>query len=139
MNLTPEYFKQGDLDNLDRLLGMVAIEIGTTHAVLEMPLKSSHLNILGSTHGGSVVALADTAAGYATYANLPDGAVGFTTMELKCNFVGAVGKGTLSCRAECIHRGRTTQVWDATVFEKSNAKKIAEYRCTQLIIYPKQQ
>lgn len=137
MNITPEAINQADKSNLAGLLGIVAVEIGKSHAVLEMPVKPVHLNIMGSIHGGSVVALADTTAGYATYANLPEGAHEFTTMELKCNFIRAAGNGTLSCRAESIHQGKTTQVWDASVFEKNSGKRVAAFRCTQLILYPK--
>src|SRR5262245_42498308 len=37
----------------------------------------------GYLHAATVIALADTLAGYGTIANLPDGAKGFTTIELK--------------------------------------------------------
>lgn len=139
MRFTPESINHGDRNNLPGLLGIVAVEIGESHAILEMPVKASHLNILGSVHGGSVVALADTAAGYATYANLPEKAEAFTTLELKCNFTRGVGEGTLQCRADCVHNGKRTQVWDATVIEKTTGKKIAAFRCTQFILYPREQ
>ncbi|MYB34861.1 MAG: PaaI family thioesterase [Gammaproteobacteria bacterium] len=138
MRFTPEFINNGDRNNLPGFLGMVAIEIGESSAILEMPIKTSHLNILKSVHGGSVVALADTAAGYATYANLPEDAEAFTTIELKCNFIRGVGEGILQCRADCIHKGRKTQVWDATVTEKTTGKRIAEFRCTQFILYPRE-
>jgi len=137
MMFTPEFVNNGDHDNLPGYLGIVAVEIGKEYAILEMPLRPSHLNILRSVHGGSIVSLADTTAGYATYANLPEKAEGFTTLELKCNFIRGVGKGTLQCRTDCIHKGNKTQVWDATVIEKSTGKKIAEFRCTQFILYPR--
>lgn len=137
MERTPDFFRAADRDNLPGFLDILPVEIGRDHAVLEMPIRPDHLNLLGSVHGGSVVALADTAAGYGTYANLPDGAEGFATIELKCNFIRATGDGTLNCRAKCVHQGKTTQVWDATVFEKAGGRKIAEFRCTQIILYPK--
>lgn len=138
MRFTPEFINNQDKNNLSGILGIVAIEIGESHAVLEMPIKGSHLNIMKSVHGGGIVALADTATGYATYANLPEEAEAFTTLELKCNFIRGVGKGTLQCRADCIHKGKMTQVWDATVIEKTTGKKVAEFRCTQFILYPRE-
>ena len=39
-------------------------------------------------------------------------------------------------RAEPLHLGRTTQVWDATITNATTDRTMASYRCTQLIIYP---
>jgi uncharacterized protein (TIGR00369 family) len=87
----------------------------------------------GYLHAGAIVALADTACGYGCFAFLPEGGTGFTTIELKTNFLGTAREGTLECEALRVHGGRTTQVWDATV--RREAKTIALFRCTQLILY----
>ena len=50
----------------------------------------------GYLHAASVVALADTSCGYGCVAALPEGASGFTTIELKSNFVGTTREGVLS-------------------------------------------
>lgn len=136
MNKHPEFFNTGDKNNLPGILGIVSVEIGSDYSIVEMEIQTLHLNVRGSVHGGSIVALADTAAGYGTYSNLSAQATGFTTLELKCNFIRAVDSGTLACRARRIHRGRTTEVWDSTVTHKQSGKKIGEFRCTQLILYP---
>jgi 1,4-dihydroxy-2-naphthoyl-CoA hydrolase len=67
-------------------------------------------------------------------ASLPAGATGFTTIELKTNFLGTALAGTLLCEAKRVHGGRTTQVWDATVTDESG-KTLALFRCTQLLLY----
>jgi uncharacterized protein (TIGR00369 family) len=89
----------------------------------------------GFLHAGAVVTLADTAAGYGTVAHLPDGASGFTTLELKANFVRAARHGVLTCTAEAMHLGRSTHVWDATVTADGDERPVALFRCTQLILY----
>jgi len=88
----------------------------------------------GYLHAASVILLADTAAGYATVAHLPDGAKGFTTIELKTNFLGTAKEGTMrtSCVAE--HLGRTTQVWSSAVVGP-NGKRLALFRCTQMVLW----
>ncbi len=91
----------------------------------------------GFLHAASVVALADTACGYATVNNLPQGAKGFTTIELKTNFIGTTLKDDVICVARLVHKGRTTQVWDAEVSSDGTGKKIAIFRCTQMILWPK--
>jgi 1,4-dihydroxy-2-naphthoyl-CoA hydrolase len=88
-------------------------------------------------HAASVVALADTLCGFGCFHNRPEGARGFTTIELKTNFLGSALDGTLSCEARLQHGGRTTQVWDATVRDGAG-KVIALFRCTQLILYPRE-
>ena len=80
-----------------------------------------------------MVALADTACGYGCMASFPHGANGFTTVELKTNFLRTATDGTLECEARMAHGGRTTQVWDATV--RHDGKEIALFRCTQLVLY----
>ena len=57
-------------------------------------------------HAGSIVTLADTSCGYGCFANLPEGATGFTTIELKCNHLGTALEGTIVSRATpCISAG----------------------------------
>ena len=85
----------------------------------------------------TVVGLADTACGLATRALLPDGAAGFTTIELKSNFLGTVREGRIATVATNAHAGRTTQVWDAVVSEPASGKTIALFRCTQSVLWPR--
>lgn len=96
-----------------------------------------HLAPNGFLHAASVIALADTLCGYATVANMPAGATGFTTIELKSNFLGTARSGGVRSVAQPLHRGRTTQVWDATVRGEACDSVIALFRCTQMILWPK--
>ncbi len=91
----------------------------------------------GFLHGGAVVSLADTCAGVACLANLPSDAVGYTTIELKSNFLGTARDGTIACCATAVHLGRSTHVWDAEVTHVESGKTIAVFRCTQIILYAK--
>ncbi len=108
---------------------------GTLHA--ELPLRPEVMAANGFLHAGTIVSLADTAAGFGCIAHLPAGAENFTTVELKTNHVGTARDGTVSCVATLVHGGRTTQVWDATVTHVESGKTIAYYRCTQMILYPR--
>ena len=68
---------------------------------------------------------------------LPQGAAGFTTLELKANFLGTAQEGAIFCRARPSHLGRTTQVWDAEVTIEGTEKRIALFRCTQMVLWPR--
>lgn len=121
------------------LPGHIGIEItavseGRVEAALDV--RSIHLAPNGFLHAATVVALADTATGYGCARSLPTGATGFTTAELKANFLGTARTGTLRCVASLLHGGRTTQVWDAVVSDESG-KELAVFRCTQIVLWPR--
>lgn len=100
-------------------------------------VKQHHLAPNTFLHAASVVALADSACGYGCVISRPEGALNFTTIELKANFLGTARDGAVMCEARLVHGGRTTQVWDATVTNEASGKAIALFRCTQMILYPK--
>lgn len=91
----------------------------------------------GSLHAGTVTSLADTCCGYGTVRSLPAGASGFTTVELKNKLLGTVRDGIVIRAAHPVHKGRTTQVWDAEVRRGSDDAVIACFRNTPLILWPK--
>ena len=84
-----------------------------------------------------MISLADSAAGFGCMASLPEGASGFTTIEIKSNHLGTARDGELVCTATVVHAGKSTQVWDAIVKNKATDQTIALFRCTQMILYPK--
>ena len=88
----------------------------------------------GYLHAASVIVLADTLCGYGTIAHLPDSAKGFTTLELKSNFLGTALQGVIRAEATAEHLGRTTHVWSATVFGPEG-RRLALFRCTQMVLY----
>lgn len=111
------------------------VEHGSVTASLKV--KQHHLAPNGYMHAGTVVTLADSACGYGCTASLPEGARTFTTVELKSNFLGTALEGTIVCEARLVHAGRSTQLWDAEVTHRDTGKRIALFRCTQMILYPR--
>ena len=129
-----EAFKQLGEGRLPGLIGIEVEEIERGHVRMRLPLRDELLAPNGYLHAGTVVALADSACGYGCIASLPDGATGFTTIELKTNFLATALDGTLHAESRRVHGGRTTQVWDATV-SGEEGKTLALFRCTQLLLY----
>jgi 1,4-dihydroxy-2-naphthoyl-CoA hydrolase len=132
---TPRDFKSfGD----GYLPGLVGVEIVTvTPALVEsrLAVRREVMAPNGFLHAASVIALADTSCGYGCVATLPEGASGFTTIELKANFMGTAREGAILCRATPVHLGRTTQVWDALVQAEGAERPIALFRCTQMVLW----
>ena len=122
---------------LPGLIGMEVVAVEGTRVTSRLVVRPELMAPIGYLHAATVIALADTTCGYGAWANLPDGASGFTTIELKSNFVGTAREGVVTCEAEMVHGGRSTQVWDARVTIEATGKAIALFRCTQLILYPR--
>lgn len=125
-------------DNLPGLLGLEWTEAVSGRVMGRMTVAKHHMAPNGFLHAASVIALADSACGYGCVVSLPQGASGFTTIELKSNFLGTVREGGgVACVASLVHGGRNTQVWDAVVTAEETGKTIALFRCTQIVLYPK--
>lgn len=135
--ISPDAFNRRGEPFLPGHLGITVTGVGDKSLNAEMEVRQLHLAPNGYLHAGSVVTLADTACGYATIANLPEGSVSFTTIELKSNFLGTAREGVVECEATAVHTGRNTQVWDALVRHRDTGKLIATFRCTQMILWPK--
>lgn len=135
--LTPDDFNRRGEGRLPGLLGLRVTQVAPRELRAELALAPHHLAPNGYLHAGTVVTLADTCAGYGCVAHLPEGATGFTTVELKSNHLGTALAGTIDCLASAAHLGRTTQVWDAVVTHRDSGKTIALFRCTQMVLYGK--
>jgi len=141
MPLRPEatldrFLHRGD-GRLPGLVGFRVLAVEENRLAAELDVRADLLAPNGYLHAATVIALADTACGYGCMAHLPVGAESFTTVELKCNFIGTAREGTLECVATPAHLGGTTQVWDALVRAKQSRRDIAVFRCTQMVLWPR--
>ena len=123
-------------DFLPGLVGITFTEISEGLVRGEVNLRKPLLAPNGYLHAGTVVTFADTLSGYGCISHLPEGAENFTTVELKTNFLNTARDSTLYGEARAVHLGRTTQVWDAVVSHGPDLRRIALFRCTQMVLYP---
>lgn len=128
-------FNARQKDFLPGHLGIVWSEARSGYMRGAFTVEQHHMAPNGYLHAASVIALADSACGMGCVISLPDGGAGFTTIELKSNFLGTATGGEVACEARLCHGGRTTQVWDAEVTHAG--KTIALFRCTQMVLYPR--
>ena len=133
MDFTLAQLQEAGSEYLPGLLGIEfdGFEDGVVRA--RLTLEQKHFAPNGYVHAAAVVALADTAAGYGCLLTLPEGGTGFTTIELKTNFLRSAREGAITCEARLVHSGRTTQLWDATVSDPEG-RPMALFRCTQLVL-----
>jgi len=135
--LDADYFNARAAGRLPGLLGIEIVEVAPGLVRSRLDVGPLHLAPNGYLHAATVVGLADTACGYGTVANRPAEATGFTTIELKTNFLGTATEGAITCAARLAHGGRMTQVWDAEVVDERSGKVVALFRCTQMLLHPR--
>ncbi|MGB4863475.1 MAG: PaaI family thioesterase [Tepidiformaceae bacterium] len=133
----PDWWLKRQEGRLPGLIGVTPTGFGRGWAEARLEIRPELWAPNGFLHAATVIALADTLCGYGCVANLPEGASGFTTVEVKSNFLGTATEGSLTARATLVHGGRTTQVWDAPVVHEQTGKTIALFRCTQMVLWPK--
>jgi len=118
---------------IGRLLGIkfTNLEVGAIEAQLRT--RADFSNPLGSVHGGICAALLDTVMGCAVHSTLPAGA-GFTTLELKVNYIRAVSTSDEVVRAtgRTIHVGGRTATAEGKAFD-SEGRLVAHGTTTCMI------
>jgi uncharacterized protein (TIGR00369 family) len=118
------------------LLGIVLDACARDEVVGHIDVSGPLIAGTGFLFAPAVIGLADTlaAAGTGEYLDF-DAHESFTTIELKCNFLGSAREGErVDGRATPAHVGRSTHVWDVTVTNASSGKVIALFRNTQMIL-----
>jgi 1,4-dihydroxy-2-naphthoyl-CoA hydrolase len=135
--MTADDFNRAGVGKLPGHLGLHVLSVNGRELRAELVVRPELMAPNGFLHAGSVVTLADTCCGYGCRANLPEGANGFTTIELKSNHLGTTLDGTIDCVATAVHLGKTTQVWDAVVTHRETGRTLALFRCTQMVLYPR--
>jgi 1,4-dihydroxy-2-naphthoyl-CoA hydrolase len=123
-------------DGLTGWMGLEILELEPGHVAGRLELRDELMRSPGGVvHGGALIAVADSFAGWGCLASLPDGVESFVTSELKANLVASAGlPDALSCVGRMLHGGRTTQVWDVTVARESDGRALAHFRCTQHLL-----
>jgi 1,4-dihydroxy-2-naphthoyl-CoA hydrolase len=96
-------------------LGMRLVEVGPERVVAELDVREPLTTVGGAVHGGTLMALADTAGAAGTVAN----GVRTATLESKTNFFAAGRAGVIRAEAVALHRGRRTHVWQTRVTDAS--------------------
>jgi 1,4-dihydroxy-2-naphthoyl-CoA hydrolase len=92
-------------------LGMRFVEVAADRVVAELDVTEKLATVGGAVHGGTLMALADTAGAAGTVAS----GVRTATLESKTNFFAAGRSGVIRAEALILHKGRRTHVWQTRV------------------------
>jgi uncharacterized protein (TIGR00369 family) len=118
-----------------KLLGMDPVVLAHGRAVFEATPDESHYNPIGVVHGGLAATLLDSATGCAVQSTLPAG-MGYTTLELKVNFVRPITRdtGPVRCEGRVVHEGRTVATAEGRAVAQQTGKLLAHGTATCLVV-----
>jgi 1,4-dihydroxy-2-naphthoyl-CoA hydrolase len=116
------------------LLGIEPVAAGASEVRLRMAWQPALCTSFGVLHGGSLMSLADSAAAWCAFLNVPRGAM-TTTIEAKTNFVRPVRSGYVDAVAQPLHVGRTTIVMETELRDEAG-RLVAKVIQTQAVIAP---
>ena len=119
-----------------KLLGIETLEVSPERIVLRGSWAPEHCTSNGVLHGGYLMAAVDSAGGMCAFYNLPEGAVGTSTIESKTNFLGAVREGAITVTAQPVHKGSTTVVVQTDVTD-DRGRLISRSLQTQIVLRPR--
>jgi uncharacterized protein (TIGR00369 family) len=119
------------------LLEFGPVDVEPGRVVFRMEPQEFHYNPIGSVHGGVAATLLDSALGCAVQTMLPPG-VGYTTLELKVNYVRpiAVGQGAVRAEGRIVHLGTKVATAEGRIVRERDGKLVAHASTTCLILRP---
>ena len=102
-------------NTINEVLGIHITEAGTDYICATMPVDHRTHQPLGLLHGGASVVLAEGLASLAGNLCVDQTKHYCVGLEINANHLRSVKTGTVTGRAEPVHLGRTTQVWNITI------------------------
>ena len=120
---------------ISELMGFRGVEFEHGRAVFEMTPGPQHYNPIGSVHGGIALTLLDSAMGCAVHTTLEQG-VGYTTLEVKTNFVRPItaDTGLIRCEGTVIHRGSRVATAEGRLTDADG--KLLAHGTTTCLVFP---
>jgi len=93
-------------------------EVGDDYLVAKMPVNERVYQPDGILHGGATFALAETVGSVASVVFAKAQNVQVRGIEMSGNHLRSVKKGNVYAKAQAIHLGRTTQIWEIRVTDE---------------------
>lgn len=127
--------RRAELVGLMPLAGKLGIRLETASAdevVAVLPWDAEHGTAGGILHGGTLMALADTAGAVCAYLGLAAGARTATTQSAT-NLLRAVSGAAVTATARPVHRGRTQVVIQTDLVDEAG-RLVARTTQTQAVI-----
>ena len=127
--LINQYVKDTMVENLG--IQFTAIGNGWVEATMPVDRRTSRPG--GLLHGGANLALAETVAGLGSMLSVDNNEFDILGIQVSANHTGGASRGTVYARAEIVHPGNQTQVWNVEIKNEAG-KLISTARVTNMIV-----
>lgn len=120
----------------DTFIGYLDIEFleyGDDYVVARMPVDENKLQPMGLLHGGASLALAETVASAGSVFLVDEKKYTVLGLQVTGNHISTLSSGEVIARAEIVHKGNSTHVWDVKI-SSQDGKLISVARVTNIII-----
>lgn len=107
-------------------------EIGNNYVIAEMPVSPKTSQPMGILHGGASLALAETVASAGSFLLVDFEKYNVFGLQVTGNHIATVKEGMVIAKAEIIHEGKTTHVWNVNITDP-DGKLISTARVTNVI------
>lgn len=118
-------------------LGIDFLNYGDDFIEACMPVDNK-LQPMGLLHGGASLAFAETIASGGSYLLVDHEKYDVFGIQVSGNHISPISEGMLYARAEIIHKGRSTHVWDVKI-RSENGKLISVTRVMIMVVKKNQQ
>jgi len=125
------------LPPISSLIGMEGVAVEEGEVVFACTPHEWMYNPIGSVHGGIALTLLDSAMGCAVHTTLPAG-TGYTSLEVKLNFVRGISAGTgrMLATGTVVHRGRRVATAEGRLTAEADGRLLAHATTTCLVLAP---
>lgn len=114
-------------------MGIIITNVGTNTIEGEMPVDSRTCQVRRLLHGGASALLVETLGSIGGYLSTSQNYT-IAGIEVNANHLAGISKGVVVGIATAVHIGKTTQVWDVKISEKTTNKQISVGRLTLAVI-----
>lgn len=129
LDLINQFVKNTLVENL----GIRFTAIGEGWVEASMPVDERTFRPGGFLHGGANLALSETIAGLGSMLMVDVEENDVLGIQVSANHTGSVDRGTVYARAEIVHAGIQTHVWNIEI-KSDTGKLISSGRVTNMIV-----
>jgi 1,4-dihydroxy-2-naphthoyl-CoA hydrolase len=102
--------------SFDALIGTEWLDKDPDHARVRVPVSDKLRQPFGLLHGGVISTLVESVCAWATTLAVVEEGMMALGQAISINFIRPITEGAVEVRAMARHRGRTTWVWDAEIY-----------------------
>lgn len=128
-----EYINLYAKNTLIESLGIEFTSVSASTVEATMPVDNRTMRPGGFLHGGASLALAETIAGLGSMLIVDINEFDILGIQVSANHTGSVTSGKVSGKAEIVHQGNQTHVWNVEITNDAG-KLVSTARVTNMIV-----